>query len=136
MSDREAEPATAYQPGRGVKEKGLMVDTGATSHIITDIVKFKKFDQSFQPATHCVELADGTRSNRIAECRGDAEVCLIDSRGRCHNATLRQALYIPSYQQDIFTVKVATASGATVIFKEKHSLLQDRQTLLLTDIEW
>lgn len=124
-SDREVESATAHQSGRGVKEKGLMVDTGATSHIITDIAKFKKFDRSFQSATHCVELADGTRSNGIAESRGDAEVCLIDSGGRYHNATLRQALYIPSYPQDIFSVKAATASGATVIFREKNSLLQD-----------
>lgn len=73
-----------------------------------------------------MESADGTRSNRITECRGDAEVCLMDSRGHCHNAMLRQALYYPSYPQDIFSVKAATASGATVIFKEKNSLLQDR----------
>ncbi|KAJ8409082.1 hypothetical protein AAFF_G00241030 [Aldrovandia affinis] len=75
---------------------------------------------------HCVELADGTRSNGIAERRGDAEVCLIDSRGRRHNATLRQALYIPSYPQDTFCVKAATASRVTVIFKEGKDVLQDR----------
>ena len=73
-----------------------MVDTGATSHIITDIAKFKKFDDRFQAETHCVELADGTRSNGVAERRGDTEVCLIDSRGRRLNTTLRWALYIPS----------------------------------------
>ncbi|KAJ8391013.1 hypothetical protein AAFF_G00097910 [Aldrovandia affinis] len=66
-SDRDAE----IQSGRGVKMKGLMVDTGATSHIIKDIAKFKKFDDRFQAETHCVELADGTRSNGIAERRGE-----------------------------------------------------------------
>ncbi|KAJ8385811.1 hypothetical protein AAFF_G00181670 [Aldrovandia affinis] len=66
-SDRDAE----IQPGRGVKMNGLMVDTGATSHIIMDIAKFKKFDDRFQAETHCVELADGTRSNGIAERRGE-----------------------------------------------------------------
>ncbi|KAJ8400356.1 hypothetical protein AAFF_G00397390 [Aldrovandia affinis] len=110
---------------RGVKMTGLMVDTGATSHIITDIAKFKKFDDRFQAETHCVELADGTRSNGIAEHRGDAKVSLIDSRGRRHNTTLRRALYIPSYPQDIFSVKAATASGATVIFKEGKDVIQD-----------
>lgn len=55
-----------------------MVDTGVTSHIIMDIAKFKRFDRSFWAETHCVELTDGTRSNGIVECRGDAEVCLID----------------------------------------------------------
>lgn len=33
-------------------KRGLMVDAGATSHIITDIVKFQKFDDSFQAGTH------------------------------------------------------------------------------------
>ncbi|KAJ8414258.1 hypothetical protein AAFF_G00051280 [Aldrovandia affinis] len=69
------------QPGHGVTRKGLMVDTGATSHIITDRARFKSFDDRFQAETHCVELADGTRCKGVAERRGDAEVCLVDSRG-------------------------------------------------------
>ncbi|KAJ8416592.1 hypothetical protein AAFF_G00324700 [Aldrovandia affinis] len=36
------------QPGHGVTRKGLMVDTGATSHIITDLARFKSFDDRFQ----------------------------------------------------------------------------------------
>ena len=64
-----------------------MVDTGATSHIITDIAKFKKSDDRFQAETHCVELSDGTRSN------GVAEVCLIDCRGRRLNTTLTGIVY-------------------------------------------
>ncbi|KAM9799552.1 uncharacterized protein ACBT44_015894 isoform 2-T2 [Syngnathus typhle] len=73
--------------------------------------------------THCVELADGTRCKGVAERRGDAEVCLVDSTGRHLNATLRQALYIPSYPQDILSVKAATARGATVVFKEEKNVL-------------
>lgn len=42
VSDKEVqEPDT--------KRKGLMVDAGATSHIVMDILKFKKFDDSFRP---------------------------------------------------------------------------------------
>ena len=78
----------------GVDVRGLMVDCGATSHIVTDLAKFKRFDDSFQAKTHCVELANGTRCMGVA---GDAEVCLIDSKGRHLSATLRQALYIPSF---------------------------------------
>ncbi|KAJ8401413.1 hypothetical protein AAFF_G00386440 [Aldrovandia affinis] len=59
------------QPGHGVTRKGLMVDTGATSHIITDLARFKSFDDRFQAETHCVELADGTRCKGVAERRGD-----------------------------------------------------------------
>src|SRR4029434_1751079 len=58
--------------------------------------------------------------------RGDAEVCLVDSRGRRRSATLKQALYIPSYPQDIFSVRAATSSGATVIFKEGEDVLLHR----------
>lgn len=36
-----------------IKRKGLMVDAGTMSHIIT---KFKRFDNSFQAKTHSVEL--------------------------------------------------------------------------------
>ena len=109
-----------------VDVRGLMVDCGATSHIVTDLAKFKRFDDGFQAKSHCVELADGTRCKGVAERRGDAEVCLIDSKGRHLNTTLRQALYIPSYPQDILSVKAATANGATVVFKKGKDVLIHR----------
>lgn len=96
------------------QRRGLMVDAGATTHIITDIAKFQRMDSSFQAGTHCVELADGTRCSGVAKQRGDAEVCLVDSRGRRLKTMLRNALYIPTYPQDIFSVKAATSNGATV----------------------
>ncbi|XP_034087587.1 uncharacterized protein LOC117556386 [Gymnodraco acuticeps] len=81
------------------------------------------FDDTFKPETHCVELADGTRCNGVAQRKGEAEVCLVDSGGRRHTTTLRKALFIPSYPQDIFSVKAATASGATVVFKQGKDAL-------------
>ena len=51
-----------------------MVDTGATSHIITDIEKFKKFDETFQPKDHFVELADGTRTSGITLRKGETDL--------------------------------------------------------------
>ncbi|KAJ8358742.1 hypothetical protein SKAU_G00152670 [Synaphobranchus kaupii] len=120
---KDEETAVQRKPARGIQEKGLMVDTGATSHIVTDITKFKKFDDTFKPETHCVELADGTLCNGVAQRKGDAEVCLIDSGGQLHTATLRKALFIPSYPQDIFSVKAATTSGATVVFREGEDAL-------------
>ncbi|XP_028297264.1 zinc finger protein 761-like [Gouania willdenowi] len=70
------------QPARITKAKGLMVDTGATSHIINDVAKFKSFDDTFKPETHCVELADGTLCKGVAQRRGTAEVFLIDNTGQ------------------------------------------------------
>lgn len=110
----------------GVNMRDLMVDCGATSHIITDLAKFKRFDEEFQAKTHSVELADGTRCKGVAERHGHAEVRLIDSRGRHLSTMRRQALYIPSYPQDIFSVKAANASGATVIFKKGKDVLIHR----------
>ncbi|GAA6094010.1 chromodomain-helicase-DNA-binding protein 1-like isoform X1 [Tachysurus ichikawai] len=79
---RDRETGVQRQPTCSIQEKGLMVDTGATSHIITDITMFKRFDSTFRPETHSVELADGTRCNGVAQRRGNAEVSLIDSRDR------------------------------------------------------
>ncbi|KAL3970576.1 acetylserotonin O-methyltransferase [Sarotherodon galilaeus] len=103
---------------QGLKQRGLMVDTGATSHIITDIQRFKSFDETFTPGRHFMELADGTRTSGVALKRGDVEVYLQDSEGRKVKATLEGALYIPSYPQDIFSVQAATAKGASVTFKK------------------
>ena len=103
---------------RELKHKGLMVDTGATSHIIRDIGKFKNFDNTFQAEKHVIELADGTRASGVALKRGDAEVYLVDSAGHPIKTTLNKALYIPSYPQDIFSVKAATANGASVNFHQ------------------
>lgn len=105
------------------KRRGVMVDACATSHVITDIAKFQRFDSSFQADTHCMELADGTRCNGVANNRGDTVVCLVDSRGRHFKTTQRNALYIPTYPQDIFSVRAATLNGATVIFREGKNVL-------------
>ena len=37
----------------------LMIDCGATSHIVNDKTKFVSFDDSFKPAQHLIEVADG-----------------------------------------------------------------------------
>lgn len=126
---RDGEIGSREQINGAIREKGLMVDTGATSHIITDLTMFKDFDSTFRPAKHSVELADGTQCSGVAQRRGNVEVSLIDDRGRRHRATLRDALYIPSYPQNIFSVKKATTNGATVIFKDgKDALITKRGT--------
>ncbi|KAJ8044729.1 Copia protein [Holothuria leucospilota] len=99
----------------------LLVDCGATSHIVTDESKFESFDESFRPENHFVELADGSRSNRIALKRGDANVRIMDADGRCVIAKLENALYIPTFPQNLFSVQAATAKGSTVIFHPKYA---------------
>ncbi|KAL0177031.1 hypothetical protein M9458_025925, partial [Cirrhinus mrigala] len=88
-------------PIGGVKMKGLMVDSGATKHIVTDIGMFEEFDSSFKPQSHILELADGERASGIAMKKGTAKVRLRDSKGRIVDMMLMEALYVPSFSQDI-----------------------------------
>ncbi|KAJ8418592.1 hypothetical protein AAFF_G00000910 [Aldrovandia affinis] len=108
-------------PPDKVKMKGIMVDAGATSHIVNDIGKFESFDDLFQSETHSVELADGTKCNGIAQRRGTAMVCLLDNTRRQHRAQLRDALYMPSYPHYIFSVARTTNGGATITFMKEDS---------------
>ena len=111
------------RPPAAVKMKGIMVDGGATSHIVNDIGKFTSFDDTFRPDSHSVELADGTKCSGIAQRRGTATICLQDSAGRQHRAQLRDALYMPSYPHDIFSVARATNGGATITFEKGDNRL-------------
>lgn len=79
---RDGENKTRIYRADDIQERGLMVDTGATSHIVTDVTKFKDFDNTFRPEKHSVELADGTRCRGVAQRRGNAEVFLFDTRGQ------------------------------------------------------
>ena len=94
----------------------LLIDTGATSHIISDPMKFVDCDVDFNPSNHYIELADGSRCNNIVKCKGDATVLMTDSKGTKHNVTLKNALCIPSFKQDIFSVQAATEQGVSVNF--------------------
>lgn len=60
-----------------IPRKGLLVDTGSSSHIINDRSRFKNFDSTFKPERHSMEMADGKRTFGLAQGRGDAQVCLI-----------------------------------------------------------
>ena len=46
----------------------LLVDTGATSHIVTED-NFVDVDDSYVPENHYIELADGSRTNSVAKKR-------------------------------------------------------------------
>jgi len=47
------------------RENSLLVDTGATAHILNDKSKFLKFDDEFKPENHYIELADGRRASGV-----------------------------------------------------------------------
>ncbi len=94
----------------------FLVDTGATTHIVNRDENFVYVDQSFAPEKHVVELADGSRSNNVAEKKGTVEISLCTSEGKTVKVTLENTLYIPHYPQCIFSVRAATNKGAKVNF--------------------
>ena len=51
------------------KPNSLLVDCGATSHIITDKSKFTGLDSTFDPSKHYIELANGAKANNVALMR-------------------------------------------------------------------
>ena len=106
-----------------VRPNSLLVDCGATTHIVTDKSRFISFDESFRPDKHYIELANGTKSNNVAFARGDVSVAIRHLDGRYFNVLLTNALYIPSYPQNIFSVQAATTKGASVIFEPDHAHL-------------
>ena len=101
----------------------LLVDCGATTHIVHDQSKFISFDKNFDKSRHVIELADGSRANNIVAGKGNASLCLTDSSGLERNITLTDALFIPSFKQDIFSVQAAVDHGAKVNFEQNSASL-------------
>lgn len=99
----------------------LLVDCGATAHIICDRSKFIKVDKSFNSEKHFIELADGTRKNGIVSAKGDAKVTLKDSSGNETQVILKNALCIPSFTQNILSVRSITEAGASLTFTPSYA---------------
>lgn len=112
----------------GIKNKTdksrLLVDCGATAHIINDHSKFICRDKNFDSSKHVIELANGSRSYGIVSAKGDAKVSVLDANGNDKQVILKNALCIPSYDQNIFSVQAATENGASVKFTPNHAVLQ------------
>jgi hypothetical protein len=53
-------------------------------------------------------------------------VFLKDTNGKCVKTVLKNALYIPSYPQNVFSVKAATSNGAELRFAQDSGELTPR----------
>ena len=104
--------------------KGLLVDTGVTSHIINKADKFINSDATFRSTKHCIELADGNKMFGVTEKKGNAKVILTVTNGKNVETVLKGALLITTYPQSILLVKAATASGAQVTFAKNNSKIE------------
>ena len=93
----------------------ILVDCGATAHIITSKESFLSM-QDLSTEKHVIELADGSRSDNVVLGKGNASISVHDSNGVKHDIVLENALYIPSYKQNILSVQAAVRRGANVNF--------------------
>ena len=105
------------------KGGSMLVDSGASSHIITDESRFCSIDKDFKPQNHFVELADGTKHNKFALKRGSIEISLQEKTGKIDRMMLHHVLYIPTFPMDIFSVPAATENEAEVLFRKQSSEL-------------
>ena len=94
---------------------GLLIDTGATSHIVRDNEKFVSFNGDFNPDEHTIELADGTQSH-AAKQGGRAKMIIKDAHRQLCKAELQNALLVPGYPCDIFSVNAAMQKEGEITF--------------------
>ena len=70
----------------------LLVDCGATAHIVCDRKKFLSFDKNCDTSSHVIELADGSQQSGIVCGRGTAHFELTDTDGNTDNVLLKNSL--------------------------------------------
>ena len=117
------------RPLRTVESKRIIVDTGATSHIIKDIERFKNFGVSIQPDNHFIELADGTKTNGVVLKRGDAEICLVNANGNMESINLKWGIIYTLLPTGYIFCQVCHGKWGGIIFKKnKNELIHKNGT--------
>ena len=126
-SDEQREHHFAFIISDGTSnENSFLVDSGASVHIVCDESKFVKFHKHFDSNGHVIELADGTRLGNLATAQGDARFKIRDIDGNEQDVILNNCLYVPSFRQNIFSVRAATEAGASILFKENCASLRHK----------
>ena len=92
-------------------DQGIMIDCGASAHIICTKSNFTSFDANFIPSSNFLELADGTRRSDLIKGRGTAVITLHDRQGIERQIKLKDALYVPSFSKNILSYGAGIDSG-------------------------
>lgn len=74
----------------------MLVNAGATAHILDKKSKFVKFHDEFKFVNHLIELADGSRARRVVSAKGRAQVIPDVVGDNAHKVFLADTLYVPS----------------------------------------
>jgi hypothetical protein len=110
-------------------EELLLVDCGATAHIVTDERCFIKMDPSFRRENHTIELADGSRQEGVAVARGDALLKLNNKDNIFVKVLLKDSLLVPTYPCNILSVQASlngNEHGTSIHFSHDLSYLETK----------
>ena len=96
----------------------ILVDTGASIHIIHNSSLFSKLYKSPTSKLSYLEMADGTKCSNLIAGRGTALIPVIDSSGTKCKIKLTNCLYVPSFRKNIVSVNLAIQSGFRFHFND------------------
>ena len=108
--------------------QGILIDTGASCHILSDKSYFKNFNAKFVPSENYLEMADGSRRNDLIKGKGDAIIPLYDESGIQRNFILKSALYVPSFNKNIMSLYNAVQDRVQFNFNapgEEHMITKN-----------
>ena len=112
--------------GSDVKEDFILIDSGCTSHIENKDFRFESFKSSHNPQCHYIQLADGHKIQGAVQGVGSAHEIVEDKNGVARKVELKDALFIPNFNQDILSVYKTVKSGHTITFSPQGSSLITR----------
>ena len=102
----------------------LLVDCGATAHMINSRDNFINPEDNFKPDKHFIELADGTRTPGVVQGKGTETIGIRDTSGRECKLERNNALFVPTFKQNIFSVHAASEKGAVLSFEQDSACLK------------
>ena len=91
-------------PLNATSNTGLLVDTGASAHLLCTKANFMSFEEGFDPAVTYLELADGSRHANLIQGRGPACIPLRDTEGTQRQILLKHALFAPTFKRNILSL--------------------------------
>ena len=112
-----------------------LVDSGATHHIITYKSKFAFLDNSYDPLQHNLTLANGSTEYGKIKGKGTAYITIRDEVGNPHRITLSDALYVPSFEQNILSVMSLVRKGMELLMKKNEVKLRDKYNTYIAESE-
>ena len=112
-----------------------LVDSGATHHIITDKSKFVFLDCNYDPMQHNLTLANGSTEFGKIKGKGVAYIIVRDEDGNPRRIMLSDALYVPSFTQNILSVMSLVDNGMELLMKKHEIKLRDKYTTYIAECE-